>query len=358
MQRQVKTDEYKLLEAAEAYLQTIAPQAAQLDRKPETLKKALQGLGDRSLLALKVPQRWGGSELSETSFRAFQMMMARYSGALAFLQTQHQSAGALLVNGINEELKQQYLPQMSAKPLVGVGFSHLRRRGGSPVEAKRTEGGYLLEGKVPWISGWGYFTAFIIGAELPNGEAVYGLIPFQESHDGGTIRFSAPMELMAMAATNTVSATLAGWFLPDAAVVAVKPAAAIYTSDRQNVLNQGFFALGCAQAALDILESTYQSKGLGTIKQCYDSLGHELASCRQQMFQALSKTASFEQRLRLRVGAINLAGRCTQAAVIASSGAANASCHAAGRVYREALVFSVSGQTTAVMEASLKQLCQ
>jgi hypothetical protein len=38
--------------------------------------------------------------------------------------------------------------------------------------------------------------------------------------------------------------------------------------------------------------------------------------------------------------------------VIASGGAANIIDHPAGRVYREALQFSVSGQTSAVMENS------
>ncbi|WP_041237645.1 hypothetical protein [Gloeothece citriformis] len=63
-----------------------------------------------------------------------------------------------------------------------------------------------------------------------------------------------------------------------------------------------------------------------------------------------------EERLPLRAWAINLAGRCARAAVAVSSGAANGLDHPAGRVYREALLFTVTGQTTAVMEATLEQL--
>ena len=74
-------------------------------------------------------------------------------------------------------------------------------------------------------------------------------------------------------------------------------------------------------------------------------------------FKALtSSTIAYESKLKLRSQATNLAQRCSQAAVIVSSGAANYLNNSAGRVYREALLFSVSGQTIDVMEMTLKQL--
>ncbi|MGK7876941.1 MAG: acyl-CoA dehydrogenase family protein [Xenococcaceae cyanobacterium] len=356
------TDEQqRLLEVAETYFRSVvAPQAAIIDQEPEALRKALRGMGDRSLLALRVPKLWGGSEFSEIAFRRFQIMMARYSGALTFLQAQHQSAGSLLVVSTNKSLKQEYLPRMArSEVLVGVGFSQLRRRGEPPMKAVPVAGGYQLEGEVPWITGFGFFQDFIIGAALPNGEAVYGMVPFRDTaqESGGTIRLSQPMELAAMASTNTVSASLSGWFLPSDRVLAVKPGGSIHENDKKNVLHHGFFALGCAQAGLDILETAYQRKQLPFLRQAFDSLNQELTSCRTQMFEALPpQSQSFEQRLQLRTWAINLAGRCSQAAVTVSGGAANYKYHAAQRVYREALMFTVSGQTTAVMEATLELL--
>ncbi len=94
-----------LLEVAETYFREIvAPQAAAIEREPEALREALQGMGDRALLAIRVPQGWGGSQLSELDFLRFQIMVARYSGALAFLQTQHQSAGSLLEASPNQSV--------------------------------------------------------------------------------------------------------------------------------------------------------------------------------------------------------------------------------------------------------------
>jgi len=42
--------------------------------------------------------------------------------------------------------------------------------------------------------------------------------------------------------------------------------------------------------------------------------------------------------------------------VVVSSGAANGTLHPAGRVYREALVYTVSGQTKDVMVATLDRI--
>jgi alkylation response protein AidB-like acyl-CoA dehydrogenase len=350
----------KILQIAAEYLRTIAPKAAQIDRDPAILQQTLRGMRDRSLLALKVPKDLGGAGLSETDYYYFQILIARHSGALAFLQTQHQSAGSLLATSDNKSLQQLYLPSMGkGEKLVGVGFSQLRRREKPMTKAVKTDAGYLLEGEVPWITGFGLFDRFIIGATLPDGRELYGMLPFQPSKQawGGKIEFSLPMNLIAMTSTNTVSAKLTGWLLDEANVIAIKAARSIHENSKKNVLHHGCFALGCAYAGLDILENTYQKKQLSFLQESWQLLEKEVTSCAQAMFAALlSSHSSNQSKLQLRAWAINLAGRCSQAAVIASSGAANAQDNAAGRVYREALLFSVSGQTTAVMEESLKKL--
>jgi hypothetical protein len=160
-----------------------------------------------------------------------------------------------------------------------------------------------------------------------------------------------------MSSTNTVTATLNHWFLPQERILFVKAIGAIHENDQKNVLHHGFFALGCARAGLDIVEAAYHTKQLPFIKLAFDSLNEELTRCQSAMMQALLPDSQrWEERLQLRAWAINLAQRCASVAVTVSSGAANYKYHAAQRVYREALVFTVSGQTTAVMEATLARL--
>lgn len=349
-----------LLETADIYLwQTIAPIANQLDEDVEALRSALQGLGERNLLALRVPKAYNGAELENHLFHSFQEQTARFSGALAFLQTQHQSAGAILSKSENEALKQAYLPYMgTGERLVGIGFSHLRRHDNPSLKATETSNGYQLHGHIPWITGFGFFETVLVAATLPNGQAVYGIVPFADTQQeaGGCIRFSKPMELAAMSSTNTVTAELTEWNLAASEVVFVTGEGAIFKSDRTNVLNHSFFALGCAQAGLDILSHAAEKKSYLAIAPIYETLFEEFKLCQHMIYSAQDQ--SFEERLKLRVWAIELATKCAHAAVVASSGAANSKQHPAQRVYREALVFSVAGQTTAVLEATLARITQ
>ncbi|ARV61148.1 cyclase [Nostocales cyanobacterium HT-58-2] len=349
-----------LLDKAKSYLcQEVAPQANEIDHHPNALFYALRGLGEWNLLGLKIPCRWGGKAVSEQTYGNFQELIARYSGALAFVQTQHQSAAGMLVASSNTLLQEKYLPRMSnGQVLLGVGFSQLRREGDSLTVAIPVSGGYQLSGVVPWVTGWGLFSEFIVAATLPDGHAVFGVVPLQETHQnsGGAMTFSSPAHLAAMTSTNTVSATLKNFFLPTDCVVFIKPAGWIQENDQKNVLRATFLATGCALAGLDILESVSRTKSLPFINNTFDSLEQELTNCRSDIREAQNSAWEMSELLQLRAWAIELATRIAHAAVTVSSGAAIYSHHDAQRVYREALVFTVTGQTRAVMEATLGRL--
>lgn len=344
----------------EDWLKEIAPLANEIDGDAEQLKLVLQQMGDRSWLALKATKELGGMGLSEAEYRRLQIFLARTSGALTFLQTQHQSAVSKLMQSSNVSLRDRFFPDVGrGKPLVGVGFSHLRRRGKPMVEASELKsGGYEISGTVPWITGYGFFDWFILGATLADGRELYGLLPFQDrSQSEGTIEFSQPMQLLAATATNTVSARLDRWYLSTADLVSINPPGAIHQSSKKNILNHGFYALGCAYAGLDILAEIAQKKQLDFIDSSWDSLQQEVQTREQQAIDYLrNRQITYAQKLQLRAEAIALAQRCSLAAVTASSGAANYVYSSASRVYREALLFTVAGQTTDVMAASLKHL--
>ncbi|MES1023635.1 cyclase family protein [Gloeocapsa sp. BRSZ] len=346
-----------ILDSAKSYLLAeVAPLANEIDTHPEILFKALRGLGNLGLLALRVPPQWAGVGISDAAFASFQELVAKYSGALAFLQTQHQSAAGMLVQSSNSRLQQAYLPRMgNGDVLLGVGFSHIRRLG-NPTIAIPVTGGYQIDGFVPWVTGWNLFAEFIVAATLPDGGAVFGIVPFVETQQatGGVISFSPPMQLAAMRSTSTVSATLTQFFLSSDRVVFVKPAEWIHNNDIKNVLRATPLAIGCAMAGLDIVKATAQTKSLAFIDEAFTALDRELNECREAIAQAQHST--FTQKVQLRAWAIDLAVRTAHAAVTVSSGSANDTAHPAQRVYREALVYTVSGQTPAIMEATLTQL--
>ena len=345
------------LDEAIDFLQVVVKPAAQeIDQDPEVLRGVLAEMGARNLMALKRPVAFGGPELDEPTFRRFQEEMARASGTLAFCQTQHQSAVAMLSRSENNELKNAYLPYMAdgAKQL-GIGFSQLRRPGPPIMCAERTHDGYVLNGSVPWVTGWSFFPEFLVGATLADGRAVFGVVPLATQR-GLTV--SPPMTLAAMETAMTVSVAFDGFFMPEAQVAFIREAGWIANSDMINIALQGHFAIGCALGGLDILEAAYERRREPFLAETLELLRAELDMCRAETAEAqrLAGEETTDDRLRVRAWAVDLAFRCAQAAVVSSSGAANSFRHPAQRVYREALVYSVSAQTTAIMGATLRRL--
>lgn len=347
--------------SAQTCLTNLSSSPNLLDRDSQALGEAINFLGQHQLLGLKLGREFGGAGFSKLEYAYWQISVARFSGALAFLQTQHQSAGSLLQASNNHLLQQEYLSAMATgKKLVGVGFSQLRYQRKPLVTAERGANGYSISGVVPWVSGNKFFANFIVGATLADGQELYALIPLtslRQSH-GGSIAIGEAMDLISMASTNTVSVSLDRWKVSDDRVVQLKPPGSIHLSSRDKVLNPSWFALGVAHSAIDILEKIYQQKKLDFILQTIDSLKFKLDIIKQKMLAAIANnTKNYQEKLQLRSQAINLAFRCAQAAVISSSGAANKFSNDAGRVYREVIMFNATAQTQDVMEASLNQLC-
>ena len=355
-------DETVLERADRVLRERVAPHAQAMDGDPAALTAGLGVLAEEGLLALKRPAEFGGPALPDAEIRRFQEIVARYSGALAFLQTQHQGVSGMLALSPNRALAEAYLPLMGdGRRLVGVGFSQLRRPGppmvtATPVarESLRAEG-YVIDGRVPWVTGFGFFGEFVVGAQLADGRAVFGLVPLAK---GEGVSPTPPMRLAAMMAAGTVAVDLNGFFLDESRVIAIRPAGWISGSDEINIAQQGSFAIGCAQAGIDVLQANAIRRKLGFAEAARTLLQEELDEIRAEA-ERWAGDASAENvapRLDLRARMIEFMVRCAHAGVVSSSGAANSQDHPAQRVYRESIVFSVSAQTGPIMEATLERI--
>lgn len=347
-----------LLEVAERYLRDeVGPKANRIDSDKDALGEALKGLCDLGLMALRRPLKYGGPELDETEFRSFQESVARYSGSLAFLQTQHQSAVSMISKSDNEPLKASVLPHTAnGGRLIGIGFSQLRRPGPPILTAQRVSDGYVISGRVPWVTGFGFYPEFLLGAALPEGQAVFGIVPFAPTQG---ISFGPVMRLAAMESPQTVTAEFDGVHLSDADVVFVKPSNWIHENDLINITVQGFFAIGCARAGLDVILRANTKRQAEWVQKAHDDLATEVDRCRSAMVAAMdgsNEDLTTDEKLRVRAWAIDLAVRCAHAGVAATGGAANSIESDAQRIYREALVYTVSAQTGPIMRATLARL--
>lgn len=346
-----------MIEEVVAFLRSeIKPRAEVIDRDCDALRTALGDFAAQGWMALKRPTEYGGPAMPEPDFRRFQQECARASGTFAFLQTQHQSAVSMLAKSDNSDLKQDWIPKMAhGERYLGIGFSQLRRPGTPMVTATPADNGYRISGHVPWVTGFGYYGHYFLGATLPSGEALFAIVPLEPSES--TV-VSDPMRLSAMETAQTVTVTYDNFHLPKDQVAFIRPAGWIQNNDLINISLQAHFAMGNALAGLDVLEERFQERKQPFVKEAYDSLLKEW----NMVNMALAETPisadeqTSAERLRLRAWAIELMGRCAHAAITASSGASNSIHHRAQRIWREALVFTVSAQTSAIMEATLQRL--
>ncbi|MFN3728663.1 MAG: acyl-CoA dehydrogenase family protein [Fimbriimonadaceae bacterium] len=333
----------------------VRPRAQEIDQSESALREAFEGLFALHAMAVRRPSRFGTPEASEQEFRDLQEMLARCSGTLAFLTTQHQSAVGMIAKSPNEALSERLLAGMSGGEIrMGVGFSQLRRTG-PPIMRATPDGddGYVLSGTVPWITGESFYRQFVVGATLDDGRSLLGVMPFASIE--GVVELSAPMRLAAMEPARTVSARINGYRMPAEDVVNIVPGDWLTRNDKINAALHGYFSLGCARAGLDIVEERLAARSLSHLKEIWDRLDAELLACRDQMLE-VQAASSFEEKVRVRAWAIDLAVRCAHAAVTASSGAANSLGHPAQRVFRESIVFTVSAQTEHVMTETLRRI--
>ncbi|MEB3225432.1 MAG: acyl-CoA dehydrogenase family protein [Synechococcus sp.] len=333
----------------------VSPQAEKLDQDSKALRSVFQGLGDRLLLALQVPQDLGGAGFSAAEYYQATVEMAATSGILAFLQTQHQSAASRIARFGNPD-QQSLLPAMAqGKVRIGVGFSHLRRQGEPMLRAIPQGDSFQLTGTIPWVTGYGFFQKAIAGATLADGSELYGLIPLEtcQQPEDGEISCSEPLPLAAMGASQTVTVHVENWLLSPAEVLVIQPPGTIHKGDRQQILHHSFFALGCAQGVLNFLETTaFDTSDLAVLKHHWQDLHRDL-------FWALDQPPSednYHAKLQLRLIAIQTAQTFTQVAMGWAGGAGNLLTSPAQRLYREAMMFSIFGQTQVIRTATVKSL--
>lgn len=341
-----------LAQAAAQLLETIAPQADAINQDPMALAEAMDWLDAQGWLALKVDPEWGGRGISEAEYGRFREAVARCSGALAFLQAQHQSAAGLIAKGDNGALKQTYLPAIAqGKTRLGIAFSHLRRVDDPPIEGRAVPGGWEICGTAPWVTGLGYFPEAVLAVPTESG-VLFCLVPIAATEERGRVQPGPPMALGAMGSTQTAAVMFDRWFVPTDLVVGLEPIDWVQQLARRSVLQGVYFVLGCTQAALDRLTTSFAEKRLLAIAATHDTLLQDLDRLRQAIY-GISPTAPYHYQLQLRGQAIALMGRAVQAVLITQGGRASLTANPAYRLQGEASIFATSGQTLDILAAAL-----
>ena len=337
--------------------EVLGPRAEQTDAGAEPPCENFAALAEAGLSGLAVPTTYGGLGLDPITVLQVKETLARYCGLTPFLLTQHTGVCGSIASG-GRPLAATILPLLArGELLVGIGASQLRRGGEPLLRARPVDGGYLLDGMVPWASGLGLMTHLSLGAVVEGLGPLFFWLPFEPAPG---ISFSAPMDLMVMRAARTVSVTCEALFVPDSSVLYDDRAGSWRVEHGGPLSNPVSYLLGVGAACLDGLgervagsASQAQRDRLARERERLGALRERYYALLRRMYEDRQDTAALDALLSLRVEAsaqvLHLAGL----AVAAAGGTAHLRSNPAQRHLREASFFSTVTVNAAVREAMI-----
>jgi alkylation response protein AidB-like acyl-CoA dehydrogenase len=252
--------------------------------------------------------------------------------ATAFVWVQHQGALRRVAGADDSAARHAWLaPLVAGTCRAGVAVSGVRPP--EPTMRAQPDGdGWILDGTVLWVTGWGLVDVLLTTAVTDDGREVWALL----DATAGPAMCVEPLRLIAADASRTVRLTVREARAPADRVVRVAPYVPPPPTDGGGRTN-GSFALGVAARACDLMGAS--------------PLDGELTARRAQL-DAADELAMAGAR----AAAIELALRATARLVVAGGGRSVVAGSAPLRLAREALFTAVFGSRRAIRSALLEQL--
>lgn len=327
--------------------------AEQADRQVDWPAASWAVLRDAGILGRSIPTEYGGSGLKPVELLKGMEQVASHCLTTAFVLSQRDAAIRHLIKG-PEPLRRQYLPDVaSGDAYVTVGLSQLttsRQHLGPALRAtRRSEGGYQLDGEIPWVTGADQAAAVIAGATLADGSQLLFALPAEQL--AGMIE--APLPLAALVGSRTSLIRCVEVELPAQAIMA-GPTESVLGQLGGGGLDTSCLAIGLASAAAQFIskEAEKRTDLLSVAQRFADAVQTNRAS-----LHALAETPGDpQQTLALRLECTKLALRATQAGLMIAKGVGFVSPHPIQRWARQAMFFLVWSCPKPVAEGVLADL--
>lgn len=199
----------------------LLPQVVDIDVKGEYPERFLRRLGESGVYRCAVEPARGGSGLGLRTLIECMSAVSRVCGSTAFLTWCQSALVWYLQQTDNAALRERLLRRvMAGEVLGGTGLSNLMKSCASiePLRlvARRVEGGYEIDGTLPWVSNLGEGHLFAVGARCESGGTLLALV--QAGERGARLNTSA--HFVALEGTRTFSCQFRKLFVADADVLA------------------------------------------------------------------------------------------------------------------------------------------
>lgn len=248
--------------------------------------------------------------------------------------------------GGNTELKQQLLPEYATnRRFTSVGISQLTTShgaGGDPhMRATPTDdGGYVLDGVMPWVTGAAYCHDLVTGGEMIDGRQILAHV----SMDHPGLHVEESMKLLALTSTCTARVTCNQVHIPPEHVLVQPTEAAVRPNAPVKPLIVASVGIGLAGAIISELEKL-RLRSSETLRKSLDKLIAAYTNTREQMYNEALRVVEEDDyvipKSEVRIEVNVLLARLSVALMTAAKGTGFLRGQAAERLSREALFFNV-----------------
>ena len=178
------TEEHQLLRKMVRQLaeDVIAPRAAEIDEAAEYPWDVHEALKKADLLAIHVPEEYGGAGADRIAHSIVVEELARVCASSSLIVAGNKLGTMGLVLSGSEELKQRYLP-LVARGEATFSYALSEREAGSDAAAMRTRAvrdgdSWVLNGSKCWITGAGVNTHYTVMASTDPSKGSKGISAF------------------------------------------------------------------------------------------------------------------------------------------------------------------------------------
>ncbi len=332
----------------------IQSRADRLDQTGEWPEQDLRVLATLGACRWAVPLDHGGEELSPIELHFRYEAVASASVATALVLTQRDSAVSFIAAAEAWRPRSELLHKLANNELFAtVGIAQLttsRQRGAPALGAVRIDGGYRIDGEIPWATGAGHAAVVVSGAVLEDGRQIL----FVLRTDLSGVRVSPPMPLVALRGSHTAPILCDGVVIEDRQVLDGPVEQVLARRKKALPIGQAFIASGLCRGALDLI-GLIDSDSARTVRA---RLAAELEHLRGQVLDYCNPIATPDpaRGAVLRGQCIDLSLRAAHAAVSLHKGAALLVGHPAQRLAREAIFLLVWSCPSPVVDCTLDLL--
>lgn len=201
----------------------LVPKILDVDLKAEYPEEFLRALGKAGGFRGAIEPAFGGNGLGMRHVVRVMEEVAKECLSSAFLVWCQTACARYIQMSGNDWVKQQYLPRIAAGELLaGTGLSNTVKSCDTiedfRLSAKRVEGGYVINGVLPWVSNLGQGHVFATGCPVVGADGKLVFVLVDCCQEGFKLVDCA--HFVALDGTRTLACQFKESFVPDSMVLA------------------------------------------------------------------------------------------------------------------------------------------